>query len=719
MMNQAPHGHTSAEPLPIDILLNGVRNVFAHKYKIALISIVAGVGAYYAAGFIAPKFASTVTISVEGTVTGRAGWEDSTGPTMLDKSFLYTQFEILTSRDLAELIATETDAPPVCTATEEQIATHGPTQAFAYDLMRSIEVVPVRNTSLFRIKATCNDPEVAKMVAELYADGYKQFQYGDFRSEKSETTGWMNEQMNTLREALSQSEKELQEYKEKEAVYSSRLDEAVGNVEVESLLSAFSAEKERQAQLTAVHQQIRQLGEYYDIDDLTAISRIREDRIVSQLLAELSEITANYNQLKQTYMDDHPSLQDERVRYNEKMRQLRSQVDMVAKSIAQQLAASRSAVANLEAQLKASKTESISQDRQRAVLAQLEQNVEVNRGLLRSFMERVTELTHAQGFVGTPIKVVNRAYVSRTPVSPNKKLFAVLGFGSVFSLLSGFFMIRGLQDTTVKAPAEVELKLSALLLGYLPRVKTNRSDLAYNGYLESSNGVFSEAVRSIRTSLTLLGMNQPHKITVVTSSVQNEGKSTVALNLASSIGRLEKTLLIDADVRRPTMAKSLGFPESATGFINAISDGIELTECIYPGQPGNCDFMPTGRASALFYNDANSPGSPLELLSSAKCRDLLNTLSEHYDHIIIDAAPVCGVSDTKVLCANATQVVYVVAAHETDSRLVKQGIRELEQAQVKVAGVVLNNVDMKKLQSYGYGGYYSSAQALEHTRSLA
>ncbi len=705
-MNQATAGQSQSEPMPLEVLMGGVRNVLANKYKLLIAGLLAGGAAWYLSGLIPPKYASTVTLQIDGAINGRPTEAAAPGaPT--DKTFLYTQYEVMTSRGLAEFVAEKAEPGTTCTLTPEEMAAAGGVQALAFDLMRNIEILPVRNTNLFRITAYCFDPETARNVAELFATSYKDFMYGDFNTEKNLAADWMNERMLTLKEAVEKSEKELQEYKEREAVYSSTLDGKIGNVELESLLGAYSAEQEKVAQLSAVHSQIRSLGEYYDVNDLTAIGPIRDDRIVSKMLEEISTVSANYSQLRERFMDDHPNLQEERIRYNELMRELRAQVSTVAKGISQELQSSKAAMKNLEKQLEQTKTASISQDRQRAVLAQLEESVVVNRDLYRQFLEQMSDLTHAQGYVGNQIKVIEKAYISNRPASPDRGLFAAAGFAGMTFLLSLFFMVRGLRDTTVKAPAEVELKLSSLLLGYLPKVKTNRSDLAYNGYLETSNGMFSEAIRSIRTSLTLLGMDMKHKVTVITSSVQNEGKSTVAMNLAASFSRLERTLLIDADVRRPTLAKSLGFPESTPGLINALADGVDITDCIYPGQPGNCDFMPTGRASALFFNNSNLPGSPLELLSSHRFRELVSRLREHYDHIIIDAAPVCGVSDTKVLCAVATHVVYVVAAHETDSRLVKQGIRELEHSQARVAGVVLNNVDMKKLRQYNYGQYGS------------
>lgn len=709
-MNHTTGHNTPPDNLPIDVLMEGLKNVWAHKYILILVSLAVAIGVYFGSSYIPPRYASTVTLSIDGAIDGKASWEDNSNSALLNKPFLNTQYEILTSRDLAELVAQN----PEATACVEDPKASGQLldrRALVFDLMKNVEITPVSNTPLFKITAKCSTAAAAKSTADLYASEFMRFKYMEFSSGKESVTQWMSSRMNELKETLIQAEDELQSYKEQETVYSSQVGDAIEEVEISRLLNAYSDEQQKLASLSAVNEQIAALGDNYQIDELMTITAIREDRIVSQLLAELAGVKARYEGSLELYTAEHPSLSGEKVQYEQLLRQLQTQVKMVSQGISKQLEASRASIANLERDIEASKTKSIIHDRKKSELARLEQNVEVNRDLYRNFMARVNDLVHAHGYMGEQIKVVGKAYEPGKPYTPNEKLYAILAFMGTFTLLAAFFLIRGVRDSTLKAPTDVELKLSALLLGYLPNVKSNDSNLAYEGYTSNSRSVFSEAIRSIRTSLSLLTMQQKGKVTVVTSSVPNEGKSTVALNLAASFGQLERVLLIDADVRRPSLVNALGLRESSGGLMNVLSHENALADCIFRHQQGKYDFMPAGRLSAKFYNNPASPRDPFELLSLEDYSALIESLKKHYDHIIVDSPPVCGISDARILAASSTSVVYVVAAFQTNSRLIKRGLRELQAANANIAGIVLNKVNIEKMRQYDYEGYYTSYES--------
>lgn len=689
---------------PVEILLAGIRNVWANKFKFLTVCLLVAAGAYYGSGYLPKEYASSLTLTIEGEM-GASQWDQaSQKPATLDKSFLHTQFELMTSRDMAEDVA----------AKHENIGCYPSDPKFAantqmskvQEVMRAIEVEPVRNTTLFRISAICDNPQAAKRLVEIYAEEFIYFKQGFYRSETARASDWVDSQMNALRENLAKAEQELQEFKEKESIYSSQVDSAVGNIEVERLLSAYSTEKNRLAELKAIDQQIRNLGDDYEMDQISSIPRIREDALVAELMRQLSLVTASYNELRERYMDDYPDIQNERIRYNELMRQLRAQVNSVAHGISQELKVSQDTLANIEVDLARTKSRTIVDDRKRAALAQLENNVEMNRDLYLAFVGKAGELTHNKAFLDNKIKIVNRAYESNSPVSPDQTKWGLFGFGVAFLIFGVYWFFRGIFDGTLKAPTEVELNLSAALLGYLPAVKGNKNgELIYSGFIEDNNSAFSEGIRSIRTSLALLNLGAKNTVTLITSSTQNEGKSTLALNLAAAFGKMERTLLIDADVRRPVLWKSHGISETAPGLIDILSGSRDIKSCITPGLGDTYDFIPAGRFGAKLYNKNPGLRSPLELLSSDKFLMLLDRLKGHYDRIIVDSAPVCGVSDAKMIARGASQVVYVAAAFQTDRRLIKQGLRELQSANAKVAGIVLNKVDLRRIQHYGYSSY--------------
>ncbi|MFD1691146.1 CpsD/CapB family tyrosine-protein kinase [Azotobacter chroococcum] len=196
--------------------------------------------------------------------------------------------------------------------------------------------------------------------------------------------------------------------------------------------------------------------------------------------------------------------------------------------------------------------------------------------------------------------------------------------------------------------------------------------------------------------MILSGMDRPHRVLVITSSIPNEGKSTVASNLAFALGQMERILLIDADLRRPTLAKNFAFPLGTPGLANLIAGTARLDECIR-----HVDGIDMIAAGAV-------PPNPLELLSSPRFAKVIEVLKSKYERIVIDSPPTQAVSDATILATQANALIYVIKSEATPIPLAQKGIGQLLQSNTPITGVVLNQVDVQKAHQHGYsyGGYY-------------
>jgi capsular exopolysaccharide synthesis family protein len=252
-------------------------------------------------------------------------------------------------------------------------------------------------------------------------------------------------------------------------------------------------------------------------------------------------------------------------------------------------------------------------------------------------------------------------------------------------------------DSTFKGADDVEARLGDPMLGLLPIAKRTQEQGAKPLFLDSDQQGFAEAVRTVRTGVVLSGLDASHQIVVVTSSVPGEGKTTTSVNLALAMGQMEKVLLIDADMRRPTIAKTLGIPGSSPGLSNLVAGTAEAEQCIHHHEEGNIDILTAGLI----------PPNPLELLASRRFRDVLAQLAEKYDRIVIDSAPTLAVSDALVLATQANAVIYVVKSDSTAFHSARNGIQKLQRVKAPLTGVVLNQVNLSKASKYGsYYGYY-------------
>ena len=197
----------------------------------------------------------------------------------------------------------------------------------------------------------------------------------------------------------------------------------------------------------------------------------------------------------------------------------------------------------------------------------------------------------------------------------------------------------------------------------------------------------------------LSNIDNERKVIVVTSSIPGEGKSLVSSNLAAAVAQMKKTLLIDADMRKPVVAESYQLGETAKGLSELVSMNAELSDCIHKSDIKRLDILPAGVV----------PPNPLELLSSNRFKLVIDELKEHYDYIIMDSPPVVAVSDPRVLASIADGVVFVVKADNTTQQLAKRGVKKLLDMGTHIIGTVLNQVSPKKKSKYGDydSNYYS------------
>ena len=263
-------------------------------------------------------------------------------------------------------------------------------------------------------------------------------------------------------------------------------------------------------------------------------------------------------------------------------------------------------------------------------------------------------------------------------------------------------------DATVKNAEDVDRKLGVSLLGIVPliasgkrnkKIDPNKLDATLvRAFVEGSDHGFQESIRTLRTSLTLASLENKAQVMLFTSSVPGEGKTTTSTNLAEAFGQMEKVVLIDADMRRPTVARKLNMPPNTRGLSNAVAYPETLDDCIHHVADLGIDVIPAGPI----------PPNPLELLASKNFSALLETLKGRYDRIIIDSAPTHAVSDATYLSTLVDGVVYVVKADETKDKLITSGIARLHDSNARILGVLLNQMDVEKEARYGghYSGYY-------------
>jgi len=469
-------------------------------------------------------------------------------------------------------------------------------------------------------------------------------------------------------------------------------------------------ESESPAQAAAV---ANALANVY-IDDQLAwrVDKTRKaTRWMEQRLKVLKQKLKNSEQLLQSYKEKHGLIDVHGVNtlaaqeLDELGTQLitaRSKYNETSKrygSMHPRLIAARSELRQAKNALARGKAKLQNISRKAVKLREFERQVESNKQLYDTFLSSLKEANQAIDLQAGNARISDLAVAPLEPFKPEKGLIVALAFFT--SLMLGVLLafLTEALDKTFKGTSDLEEKLGQPILGLLPIIKANIKNRKAHVFamLDENETAFAEAMRTIRTGLILSGLDNPHKVILVTSSVPGEGKTTVCTNLAAAMAKMEKVLLLGGDLRRPSLSSAIGIDDKH-GLSDFIAGTSNFNDCIHHLENEGFDLLPCGLL----------PPNPLELLSSERFGKMLELLETHYDRIVIDSPPLQVVSDALVLSKYAKAVVFVVAAESTHEHIVKNGIKRLLQHDAPLVGIILNKFDVDKSDKYGYeyGGYY-------------
>ena len=511
----------------------------------------------------------------------------------------------------------------------------------------------------------------------------------------SQKKPWMNNRMVELRSKLKDAESRLQAFREKENLVDVGGVASVSAAELTATSDRMIDARRQRAEAQSQYRQVESMRKG-GWEKLATIPAVLGHPLIQQFKSDEAKARAKVEELSKRYGSRHPALEAARSDLAAASASLRGQVEQIVAGIERNYQLAVANEESLRASVESNKAQIQKISRKEFEVRELMREVEANRTLYDTFMTRLKETTATADLEAANARVVDPAVLPSAPIRPMKGL--IVGLSGILALVCSVAMTLLLQilNNTFKSIEEVESKLNLPVLGILPLVKNRQRSQIAHLFSSNEDRSFSESIRTIRTGLVLSGMAEPHRILVVTSSLPGEGKSTVAANLAYAFGQLEKVLLVDADLRRPTLAKNFKFPVGTPGLANLIAGTARAEDCIKTIE--GIDMLCAGAV----------PPNPLELLSSERFAAVIEDLKSRYDRVIIDSPPIQAVSDATILATHADAQIYVIKSETTPVPLAQKGVGQLLQSNSPVTGVVLNQVDVRKAQKQGYhyGGYY-------------
>jgi capsular exopolysaccharide synthesis family protein len=290
-------------------------------------------------------------------------------------------------------------------------------------------------------------------------------------------------------------------------------------------------------------------------------------------------------------------------------------------------------------------------------------------------------------------RVAGDASFNANPVSPN--LTINLAVGALLGLLVGVAgaVLRDMFDTSIKSPQDLAEVANAAVMAVIPFDSSVPKHPLISDVEGTSDRV--EAFRVLRTNMQFVDLDSERQMLVISSAVPDEGKTVTATNLAITLAQTgRRVLILDCDFRKPRVARLLGL-ENSVGLLTILVGRAPMSECIQQHESG-VDFLATGPL----------PPNPAEVLETQAMRDLLSTVREAYDVVIIDAPPLLPVADPAIIAPMADGVLLVTRHGKTSKDLVSQAVERLENVGARIAGVVLNMTPRRAVSGYGYGYGY-------------
>jgi len=710
-------------------LLKLWQTIWYRKWGIISLVLVVTMVAILAVLAVTPIYRAAATLMIEQKGAKVVSIEQVYGLEGAGSEYLQTQFELLKSRALAERVVRQLnltthpefdprqqpeplidikgllanfDFHKVVPATlpgdlEDPEAL---TEAEIFDevtraFMDRVTIAPQGKSQLVQVQVEMADANTAAIAANALANGFIESQLEATMDMSLTATNWMNSRLGELRTKLKDSEDRLQAFREAENLVDVDGVATISAAELSLTGDRMIDARRQRAEAESQYRQVQAMrgGGW---ERLATIPAVLGHPLIQQFKAEQAKAQAKVEELSKRYGPRHPAMTAARSELSAAQGSLKGQVEQIVAGIERNYQLAMANENSLQASFNANKSQIQEISRKEFQLRELQREVDGNRALYDTFMTRLKETAATADLETANARVVDPATVPTAPVKPKKAL--IVAIAALLALFAGVGLTLLLEalNNTFKSTEEIENRLNLPVLGILPQLKVKERGELARMFTSDKEKSFSESIRTIRTGVVLAGMDHPHKVMVITSSIPGEGKSTVSVNLAFALGQMERVLLIDADLRRPTLAKSFEFPVGTPGLANLIAGTARLEECIQ--QVDGIDMICAGTV----------PPNPLELLSSPRFAKAVEVLKSKYDRVIIDSPPTQAVSDAIVLSTFADSLLYVVKSASTHIPLVEKGVGQLLQNNAPVKGIVLNQVDIKKAKRYGYsyGGYY-------------
>jgi capsular exopolysaccharide synthesis family protein len=728
----APEGDGDSQHVP---LVHYLWILKRHFWKMAIFIVICVTSTFVVSSRLTPIYEATSTVDVDRQAPSSIIGQDSNRAAVNDSDqFLATQIKLIQSDAVLRPVAQKYDL----LHREKAISTNAEKAARAARapvLLSRLKVTRPPNTYLLLISYRSPDAQLAADVANSTAQSYLQHTYNiRIRSSLSLST-FMEQQMEELRAKMERSGQALVKFERELGLINPEEKTNILQARLLQLNTEYTNAQSDRVRKESIWNSVKS-------GSLEAVQVSGQADQLVTLTQHLNEARQHFAEVTTTYGSTHPEYR----KASSQVAELTRQFADTRKNIEQRVEADFNQSLGREKMLQRAVLETKSEaDRINASsfeYQQLKRDAEADKKLYDELVQKIKEAGINAGFQNNNIRIADTARPGEKPVFPNitMNLMFALFFSTVLAI--GASILSDVMDTTIRDPEETSRYLGIDVLGILPAVKNPvqlnaiatpalhaatlaksaletsnpknggllyKSGKSYHkdGYYRSISG-FEEAIRTLRNTILLQGLDCQIRSLLITSASPGEGKTTAASHLAvANSEQGKRTLLVDGDLRRPNVHRKFGITPK-TGLSTVLTEGASWKDHIVrlEGRP-NLSILPAG-----------SPSHRASDLVGRNIADLLDEFSKEYDLVILDAPPVLGFSESLQMAIAVDGVVVVGYAGETKRKAIGSVLSALNRIRANVIGLVLNQVkkDTSDQYSYSYYGYLHSYYGYNYAR---
>lgn len=684
----------------------------------------------------APQFTSTASMVIDTRKVQLFQQQSMLGDVAIDAAAVETQVEILKSENISLAVIRDlhlVDDPEFAGSgggllgsvlsfvgslfsDSRELSEYEQVRKALKRFEKNRDVNRVKGTYVMGVDFTSKDPGKAAKIANAIVDAYIVDQLEAKYQSTRRASVWLQDRIKELRTQASAAQKAVVDFKTSNNIVDTggRLINEQQLAEVNSqLILARAATAEAKARLDRMNDIQKQ-----DIPDANVADALKNETIV-KLRAQYVDMASKESIWSVKYGRDHLAA----VNLRSQMAEIKKNIWDELRRIQESYKSDYDIAVTREESIKSSLANVVSEsqltNQAQVQLRELESNAQSYQAMYDNFLQRYMESVQQQSFPITEARVISVATMPLEKSYPKTLLVLALALLGGLMLAFGVAMAREMTDRVCRTTKQVEDALGVSCIAILPVLSTSPAG-SRSGWMPGGRGAgsnsqqpdllryvvgnplsrFSEAVRSVKVAADLNQILRENRVLATTSTLPNEGKSTLSSNLAQLMAHGgARVILVDADLRNPSLSRAL-VPDAKVGLVDVIAQKVKLEGALLVDPETKLSILPAGTTSKLLHTN--------EILASKAMRELVSLLRTQFDYVVMDMPPMAPVVDVRVTSSFVDSYIFVLEWGKTKIDVVRHNLRTAPDIQDKLLGVVLNKADTKALARYEsyHGRYY-------------